>query len=110
MTHLEVLLLILLAGWALGKLIDFVFEHRRPERPRPEPLFTPQLSEPTKIESFGGIPNKQVRPAPNSRCEICEGGFGADMAFCSGMANDARLVCSSCRDLMISVSRSPSRS
>lgn len=101
MTHFEVVLFILLAAWALGKVIEFI-QRLKPERPRPEPLFIPQLSKATRIESFGGIPNKQVAPNPDSRCEICEGGFGEQTAFNSGMTNDSRPVCSSCRDLMIS--------
>src|SRR5579864_7016864 len=104
MTHFEVVLFILLATWALGKVIEFI-ERLKPERPRPEPLFIPQPSKATKIESFGGIPSKRVSPDPNSRCDICESGFGTDAAFHSGMTNDSRLVCPSCRDSMISIHR-----
>jgi hypothetical protein len=109
MSDFEILLFILLAAWALGKVIEFI-QRLKPDEPRPEPLFVPRLPQETKIELFGGIPNKQVPPGPDSRCEICEGGFGTETAaFQSGMANDSRLVCSTCRDLMISASRHPSR-
>jgi hypothetical protein len=104
MTDLEILLFILVAAWALGKVIEFI-QSLKPERPRPEPLLVPQLPKATKIELFGGIPNKQVQAGPDSRCEICEAGFGSQKAFHSGMANDSRLVCSTCRDLMISAIR-----
>ncbi len=104
MTEFEVILFILLACWALGKILEIV-QHLKPEHPRPPALFIPPPSKATKIEEFGGIPKKQVSPDPDSRCEICEGGFGTQTAFHSGMANDLRLVCSTCRDLMISASR-----
>lgn len=104
MTEFEVILFILLAAWALGKIIEFI-ERLKQDHPRPPALFTPPPSRATKIELFGGIPNKQVSPDPDSRCEICEGGFGTQEAFHSGMENDSRLVCSTCRDLMISASR-----
>jgi hypothetical protein len=108
MTEFEVILFILLACWALGKILEII-QHPKPEHPRPPALFIPPPSKATKIKLFGGIPNKQVSPDPDGRCEICEGGFGTKTAFHSGMANDSRLVCSTCRDLMISASRPPNR-
>jgi hypothetical protein len=104
MTEFEVVLFILLACWALGKTFEII-ERLKSEHPRPPALFIPQLPKTTKIELFGGIPNKQVWPGSDSRCEICEGGFGSQAVFHSGMANDSRLVCSACRDLMISIHR-----
>lgn len=104
MTDLGIVLFILFAAWALGKIIE-VTGRLKPERPRSEPLLVPQRPRTTKIELFGGIPNKRVPPGPGARCEICEGGFGAQAAFNSGMTNDLRLVCSRCRDSMISISR-----
>lgn len=100
MTELAVLAIIVLVAWALGQILERL--KRKPiELVPPPPPPTPR----EKVEAFGGIPNKRVAPDLNSRCEICEGGFGTESAFHGGMANDLRLACSRCRDLMISVSR-----
>jgi hypothetical protein len=57
-TEFEVILLILLAFWAQGKILEII-QHFKPERPRPEPF--PQLPKTTEIELFGGIQTSKSR-------------------------------------------------